>query len=239
MPRREPRLNRAAASCIGDRRRDVSCEWLERANLPHRFAVIVCGDADVQGVDWWKVGGLDLDRRARACAERGQGSGHDAGAGENRRSPCPRQPGAIGQIIYQRGDAVFEARSSSDGDGGCETVIGSRRTHDRNQVRRVVGPTCAKSNDDVVGGALAFAAHASPRHPEEWIQPEDSAGELGGEMRDPVAAGDMRHLMRTDRPYAFVRPVVRGGGKQDARTPYAPGQRNADAIAADQRRRRE
>ena len=53
-------------------------------------------------------------------------------------------------------------------------------------------------------------------------------------MREPVAARDVRHLVRTDRPHSLVRPVVRVTRQEHVRAPEPPRQRHADVLAARQ-----
>ena len=77
--------------------------------------------------------------------------------------------------------------------------VHAERPRQIDQMRRVRGAADPEVEDDVVAGVFAFAAQPRARDPEQRIEPVDRARHFGDELNQPVAADQVRHLVR-ERP---------------------------------------
>ena len=85
-------------------------------------------------------------------------------------------------------------------------VEGARKL---DQMRGVIGALHAAAHHLVIARVLAFEPQPPAGDPEQRIEPVERAQQLRGELHDPVAAADVRELVRQHDARALVRPRIR------------------------------
>ena len=95
--------------------------------------------------------------------------------------------------------------------GQCNKVIG---------VGRAAG---SQSEHHVVAGVFAFGAQPRAGNPEQRIEPVNRAQDFRGDLRAPIPADNVRHLVREDHLDPIGRPRVGTGRKQDHGVEHTPG----------------
>ena len=119
-------------------------------------------------------------------------------------------------------------------------AVHAERAREIDQVRGVRGAADAEVEDDVVAGVFAFAAQPRAGDPEQRVEPVDRARHFGEQLDQPVAADEVRHLVREHQPHAIRRPRSAIGRQQNHRRDRAPRheQRRMRASSAMRTRRR-
>ena len=82
----------------------------------------------------------------------------------------------------------------------------AERARQIDEMTGVGGAAGAELEDDVVAGVFAFAAQARAGDPEQRVEPVDGAQHFGGQLNQPVAANQVRHLVREHELNAIRRP---------------------------------
>ncbi len=105
------------------------------------------------------------------------------------------------------------------------------RPREIHQVRGVLRRIDAGRQHHVVARVLAFEAEPRAREPDDGIEPVHGADDLADDLREPVAAADVRQLVPQDDAQPIVGPAARGDRQQDLRPRRAPRD-NERGIAA-------
>ena len=79
-----------------------------------------------------------------------------------------------------------------------------QRARQLDEMRGVIGAFHAAAHHLVIACVLAFEPEAPAGEPEQRIEPVDRAQQLGRELHDPVAATDVRELVRQHNSRALV-----------------------------------
>src|SRR5687768_18422908 len=94
------------------------------------------------------------------------------------------------------------------------------------KIRRVLGGHRSGAENVIVARELALDAHSFSGHPGERIEPVHGAGELCAELRQAVAALNVRQLMKQNVATLPVGPVASARRYEKRRMQESPGHRN-------------
>ena len=115
--------------------------------------------------------------------------------------------------IEDRDQTAFELRAVGHGERGAgqqgRIASAAHDARDFEQLLCVVWAARPARQDEVVARPLTFGPDMARGHPGERVEPVKGAGQLRDDVRQAVAALDVRELVQQDDPQPFERPSIR------------------------------
>ena len=115
--------------------------------------------------------------------------------------------------IEDRNQTAFELRPVRHGERGAGhqggVAAAAHDARDFEQLLCVVWTARPAGQDEVVARSLPFGPDMARGHPGERIEPVKGAGQLRDDVRQAVAALDVRELVQQDDPQPLERPSIR------------------------------
>ena len=124
---------------------------------------------------------------------------------EDRRAGAAGNRTTIAMHVQHGANSPFETRGTRHRRRGKPHLPALvQRARQLDEMRGVIGAFDAAAHHLVVACVLAFEPEAPAGEPEQRIEPVDRAQQLGRELHDPVAATDVRELVRQHDSRALV-----------------------------------